>query len=160
MPGRVARLDVALLRHSLLDDLALLAGLLAASRGGGRSDLAADLAASRGRRPVTHPWHWAEAHRGTLLRRRRSLDAEAAARWGSARAHCAQSATLKGAWGRRGHWGCCAHAAAAGPRRAVARPGRAGPGRRCAPDGVRPPAALPLAPRSAARSARLATGEG
>ena len=96
--------------------------------------------------------------------------------WGSARAQHAQSATPWGAWERLGHWGCCAHTAAAGPRRAAtgprrvvagpgpgrgrARPGRAELGPRCAPAGVRRSAALLLAPRSAATSARLATGEG
>jgi hypothetical protein len=195
--GRAARLDVALLRHGLLDDLALLAGLLAANSGGGRSeaagdlagDLAEDLAASRGRRPVAHPRHRAEAHRGTPRHTeayrgtpRHTPQAAAEPRrggggpWGSARAQHAQSATPWGAWERLGHWGCCAHTAAAGPRRAAtgprrvvagpgpgrgrARPGRAELGPRCAPAGVRRSAALLLAPRSAATSARLATGEG
>ena len=97
--GRAARLDIALLRHGLLDDLALLAGLLAASRGGGRSEAAAD----QRRRQI---WRQAEARPSPS---RPSL----AAGRGTPRHTEAHSVA------------CCRRAE---PRRVVAGPGR-GPGR-------------------------------
>jgi hypothetical protein len=154
--GRAARLDVALLRHGLLDDLALLAGLLAANSGGGRSeaagdlagDLAEDLAASRGRRPVAHPRHRAEAHRGTP----RHTEAYSSGGGGASTrrrrpvGQCACTACAVGnPVGRmgaprplgllctycRGRAAARCHRAAAGCRRAGAGPGpgQAGPGR-------------------------------
>ena len=113
-----------------------------------------------------------EAHRGILLRRRRSLDAEAAAR-GAVRVHSMRSRQPRGAHGSASAIGAAVHIlprqgrgalpqgrGGLSPGRGRARPGRAELGPRCAPAGVRRSAALLLAPRSAATSARLATGEG